>query len=42
MKLWLTAALVVLSAPALAQEPGNELGKAGEPVPAIPFGSGTA
>ena len=35
MKLWLTAALVALSVPALAQE----IGKAGEPVPAIPFDS---
>src|SRR5690349_13450965 len=35
MKLWLTAALLALSAPAFAQE----IGKAGEPVPAIPFDS---
>src|SRR6476620_6240698 len=35
MKIWLTAALVTLSGGALAQE----LGKAGEPAPIIPFES---
>jgi len=35
MKLWLTAALVALASPALAQE----LGKAGESVPPIPYES---
>src|ERR1700754_4707879 len=35
MKIWLIVALVVLASPALAQE----LGKAGEPVPIIPFES---
>src|SRR5690348_6215603 len=35
MKLWLTAALIALASPTMAQE----IGKAGEAVPAIPYES---